>query len=293
MDLRFGCLTGQYQPFAELLADWLRLEELGFDQAFVFDHFSPEFAPDAPLLECWTLLAALAARTSTIRVGTAVTNGSIRHPAILCKQAITVDQVSGGRLDLAIGSGYYETELGMLGMDDLGNRARSERLREVVQVLDRGLRAETVSHDGRHWRLVDVPMGPGSVQQPRVPIWVAAQGPFSIETAALYADVLVTLGDPGDQPGETAPKLGRRFERLAEACRAVDRDPAQMRRAYLVGWSDERPFGSQGEFAEFVGLLADRGVTDFILAAGQLGGRPGMERIAGWINAVRQDAMHS
>ena len=144
MDLRFGIVTGQARPFATILEDWLLIEELGFDNAWLIDHFSPDFHPNGPWLEAWTTLAALAARTSRIRIGTAVTNAAVRNPSVLCKQAITVDQVSGGRLEMGVGAGFYESEHRMLGVDYLDPRGRSERLREAVEVLDTGLRGERV-----------------------------------------------------------------------------------------------------------------------------------------------------
>lgn len=278
MRLRFGIVAAQARPFAELLSDWQYIESLGFDNAWLIDHFAPAFAPKAPWLESWTTLAALAARTERIRLGTAVTNAAVRNPGVLCKQAITVDQISGGRLEMAIGAGYYEEEQRMLGIDYPDAKGRAERLREVVQVLDKGLRGETVSLAGDHWRLDGLPMGPGPVQLPRPPIWVAAQSTFSLRTAAQYADVLVTMGDVGDQPVATLPKLLRRFERLGDICSELGRDPKTMRRAYLVGWADDRPFDSDQAFTDFVGSFAEAGVTDFMF--GLSSARATLERVA-------------
>ncbi len=280
MGLRFGIVAGQARPFAEILDDWLFIERLGFDNAWLIDHFSPDFRPNAPLLESWTTLAGLAARTSRIRIGTAVTNAAVRNPGVLCKEAITVDQISDGRLEMAVGAGYYESEHRMLGIDYLDPRGRSERLREVVQVLDAGLRGDTVALKGVHWQLDQLPMGPGPVQRPRPPIWVAAQGRFSLQTAALHADVLVTMGGPGDRPTTTLTKLRERFDRLEEHCRELSRDAAGIRRAYLVGWAEDGAFDSEQAWVDFVGSFAAIGVTDFIIGLGSVGGRAKLERLA-------------
>lgn len=288
MRLRFGIVAGQARPFAELLDDWRYIERLGFDNAWLIDHFAPAFHPDGPWLESWTTLAALAARTERIRLGTAVTNAAVRNPGVLCKQAITLDQISGGRLEMAIGAGFYEDEQRILGIDYLDARGRGERLREVVQVLDTGLRGEPVSLAGEYWRLERLPMSPGPVQQPRPPIWVAAQGAFSLRTAALHADALVTMGDVGDRPVATLPKLRRRFDRLDEICHDLGRDPKAMRRAYLAGWADDRPFASDQAFAEFVGAFAEVGVTDFMF--GLTGARASLERTAASLESLRKDA---
>jgi alkanesulfonate monooxygenase SsuD/methylene tetrahydromethanopterin reductase-like flavin-dependent oxidoreductase (luciferase family) len=258
---------------------------LGFDNAWLIDHFAPPFHPDGPWLESWTTLAALAARTQTIRLGIAVTNGALRNAGILCKQAITVDQVSQGRLEMGIGAGYYEEEQRMLGIDYPDAKGRAERLREVVQVLDEGLRGEPVSIAGKYSHLERLPMLPGPVQQPRPPIWVAAQGPYSLRTAALHADALVTLGDIGDQPAATLPKLRQRFDRFGEICQEVGRDPKAMRRAYLAGWADDRPFESDQALREFVQAFADVGVTDFMFVLSDA--RASLEQTAASLESLR------
>jgi alkanesulfonate monooxygenase SsuD/methylene tetrahydromethanopterin reductase-like flavin-dependent oxidoreductase (luciferase family) len=258
---------------------------LGFDNAWLIDHFAPPFRPDGPWLESWTTLAALAARTQKIRLGVAVTNAAVRNAGVLAKQAITIDQISQGRLEMAIGAGFYEEEQRMLGIDYPDARGRGERLREVVQVLDQGLRGETVSLAGNYSRIDRLPMAPGPVQKPRPAIWVAAQGPYSLRTAALHADCLVTMGDVGDKPEATLPKLRRRFDSFADICHEVGREAGSMRRAYLVGWSDDRPFESEQALREFVQAFAEVGVTDFMF--GLSGARASLERTAASLDALR------
>jgi alkanesulfonate monooxygenase SsuD/methylene tetrahydromethanopterin reductase-like flavin-dependent oxidoreductase (luciferase family) len=173
----------------------------------------------------------------------------------------------------------------MLGIDYPDAKGRGERLREVVQVLDQGLRGEPVSLAGNHWHIERLPMLPGPVQQPRPPIWVAAQGPYSLRTAALHADVLVTLGDIGDEPAATLPKLRQRFDRFSEICRELGRDPTAMRRAYLVGWADDKPFESDQSLREFVQAFADVGVTDFMF--GLSDARASLEQTAASLESLR------
>ena len=224
-------------------------------------------------------------RTHRIRLGVAVTNAAVRNAGVLCKQAITFDQISQGRLEMAIGAGFYEGEQRMLGIDYPDAKGRGQRLREVVEVLDQGLRGETVSLVGNYWRIDRLPMGPGPVQKPRPPIWVAAQGPYSLRTAALHADALVTMGDVGDQPAATLPKLRQRFDRFGEICHEVGRDPQTMRRAYLVGWADDRPFESDQALREFVQAFAEVGVTDFMF--GLSGARASLEQTAASLESLR------
>src|ERR1700737_4244027 len=100
MALRFGVIVDQMPPFPSLVDDWRRFEQLGFDNAWLIDHFSPDVGPQAPILESWAALAALATQTDQIRLGTAVTNAAVRNPGLLCKQALTVDHISRGRLEM-------------------------------------------------------------------------------------------------------------------------------------------------------------------------------------------------
>jgi alkanesulfonate monooxygenase SsuD/methylene tetrahydromethanopterin reductase-like flavin-dependent oxidoreductase (luciferase family) len=114
---------------------------------------------------------------------------------------------------------------------------------------------------------------------------VAAQGPYSLRTAALHADALVTLGDIGDQPAATLPKLRQRFDRFGEICQEVGRDPKAMRRAYLAGWADDRPFESDQALREFVQAFADVGVTDFMFVLSDA--RASLEQTAASLESLR------
>jgi alkanesulfonate monooxygenase SsuD/methylene tetrahydromethanopterin reductase-like flavin-dependent oxidoreductase (luciferase family) len=266
--VRFGFIVGQSRPFEEQVADWLLIERLGFDNGWLIDHVAPEFAPTAKLFEAWTTLAAIAARTTTIRIGTAITNVALRNPGLLAKQAITVDQISGGRLEMGVGAGFYESEQRMLGIEYPDAAGRARRLREAVQVFDTGLRGEPVGLDGEFWKLDRLPMAPGPVQQPRPPLWIAASRAASLRTAAEYADVLMTMGEPDAAESATLPMLRDRFARFDALATEAGRAPAELRRAYLVGWADDRPFEGGGRLAEFVGAFADVGVTDFIFGIG-------------------------
>ncbi|MDE0233863.1 MAG: LLM class flavin-dependent oxidoreductase, partial [bacterium] len=105
---RFGVYTPQWKPYQVLLDNWRYFEELGFDSIWPCDHFHNPGHPDKPFFEGWTVLAALAAETSRIRVGVLVSSNTFRHPALLAQQAITLDHVSEGRLDFGVGAGWYE-----------------------------------------------------------------------------------------------------------------------------------------------------------------------------------------
>lgn len=263
MPIRFGATILQTTPFPALRDDFVFAESIGLDNAWVIDQFRLDGAPEVPLLEAWTALAALATATDRIRIGSLVTNVAMRNPGLLAKSALTVDQISTGRLDVAVGAGYYQSEHEDLGVDFLDPAGRSTRLREVVETLDHALRGETVTIDGEHVRLNEVIFRPHPTQQPRPPLWVAAQGPKALRTAAMFADVVVTLGEHGEGIERSLPTFRARMEQLDEMCVAIGRDPASLRRCYYGGWASEPIFGSLDTTADLIGRYAEAGATDF------------------------------
>ena len=186
--LRFGVVTLQNAPWTTLVERWQCLGELGFDSAWVADHFVNPFFPSEPFLDGWTLLSALATQTKRIRLGTIVTNISLHNPAVLAKQALTVDHVSGGRLELGIGAGGAETDHTRTGAPDWNPPERAARLREVVEILDQMLRNEVTTYQGHYYQIESAEMHPAPLQRPRPPLTLAALGSKSLKTAARYAD---------------------------------------------------------------------------------------------------------
>lgn len=263
MSVGFGATIVQVVAFSELLDDFEFAESIGLDNGWVIDQFGIDEAPEVTLLEAWTTLAAVAARTERIGIGTMVTNAAMRHPAVLAKSILTVDQISGGRVVTAIGGGFYPAEHATLGIDFLDGIGRTERLRETVELLDRALRGDTVSYAGDHVEIDHATFRPEPTQLPRPPIWVAAQGPRSLRTGARLADGIVTLGAE-DQGIETSLPLFRaRMERADEICAEEGRDPTTLRRCYFSGWADEPIFASVDAATEIIGSYIEAGATDF------------------------------
>ena len=263
MPTHFGVTLIQLVSYADLRDDFLFSETIGMDNAWVIDQFWIDGAPEIPLLEAWTTLAAAAADTSKIRIGSMVTNVANRNPGILAKSILTVDQISGGRVNVAVGGGYYESEHRALGIDFLDPKGRGARLRETVAILDEALRGHTVDHAGVHYRLSDAAFTPEPTQKPRPPIWVAAQATESLRTAARLADGVVSLGEYGKGIDESLPAYRARMERLDEICQAEGRDPSEVRRCYFAGWADEPLFESVDATTHIVGRYVEAGATDF------------------------------
>src|SRR5438045_6611008 len=123
-------------------------DDLGFHSVWDCDHFVQPSRPTGPYFEAWTLLAGLAAVTSRIRIGVLVSSNTFRHPALLAKQAVTVDHLSNGRLELGLGAGWFEAEHRMFGIDFPDPAERVARFREAVEVIDQLLRNDETTYHG-------------------------------------------------------------------------------------------------------------------------------------------------
>jgi len=258
--LAFGVLTFQAMAYPDLRDDVQFAQRIGLDNVWLADQAVPD---RLSILEAWTALAALAADTSRIRIGTLVTNAALRNPMLLARQALTVDQISGGRLEVGIGAGYYQDDHRWLGIDYLDPKGRVQRLTEVAEVLDRALRGERVSYSGTHVRLDDAP-SVTPVQRPRPPIWIAVHSATSQRLAARLAEGAALVGDEGLGLEQTLPRFGERMQQLDEFCVAQGRDPKSLRRGYLAGFANEPVFSSKDSAADFVGRFAEAGATDFV-----------------------------
>ena len=232
--LRFQVLTLPNAPWNELAGRFRRLEELGFDVAAIADHFVDWTNPPSPWLEAWTLLAAAARETSRIRLCTCVSQIPLRDPAMFARQALTVDHVSAGRLDVGLGLGLpIDPSYDMMGIPNWSNAERAARFREYVAIVDRLLSNEVSSFEGRYYRIRDAIMNPRPVQRPRPPLLIAAMGPRMLEQAAEHADIWNSLSFAETfekQLGETR----ERIDRVNAHCAAIGRDPGGIVFSYQM-----------------------------------------------------------
>jgi len=163
--------------FDVILERTLAAEAAGFDSVWLMDHLAAPAASDQDTFEGWTLAAALAARTTRIRIGHLVTCDPFRHPAVLAKMAATVDVLSGGRLELGIGWGSVAEELAAYGIGAGPPRVRAARLAESLRVLDLMFAGERFDFDGEHFTLRGAIGRPVPVQRPRPPVHIGGAGP--------------------------------------------------------------------------------------------------------------------
>ncbi len=276
--IRFGLCTDQNLPWPTLVERWQYFERLGFDSAWDCDHFNQPSRPTGPYYEGWTLLAALAARTERIRVGVLVSSNTFRHPGLLAQEAITVDHVSNGRLELGFGAGWFVPEHQRFGIPFPAPGELVDRFREAVQVLDSLLRNETTTHAGRHYRLEGAYVRPGPIQKPRPPFTLGAHKPRMLRICAEYADAWNSFG--------SVAEMRERNQILDEQCTAVGRDPRAIWRSFY-GWASQMasqgmpdPWSSVGAFEEMVGRYGEAGVNEFVIDAPGPAQFPVLERIA-------------
>lgn len=272
--VRFGLVIPQLVPWPGMLERWRTAEDLGFDSAWVVDHFVNPAMHTGRWFEGWTMLAALAARSSRIRLGALVTSISFRNPAVLAKEALTVDHISEGRLELGLGAGGQPRDHTMTGGEPWSPAERVARFAEFVSVVDGLLRSEEpYSWQGRYYSVRDAIMTPGPMQRPRPPITIGATGPKMLEIAARYADTLNTSGAGGGHRAsdltsdEAVANVRRRNEQLDELCARQGRDPRTLRRSLLAGGgsSPENPWQSVEGFEDFVGRYREAGISEFLL----------------------------
>jgi alkanesulfonate monooxygenase SsuD/methylene tetrahydromethanopterin reductase-like flavin-dependent oxidoreductase (luciferase family) len=258
--LTFGIQTVQNKTWPEMVETWRRVEALGFDSAWLPDHFVPTFRRELPFMEAWTLLAGLATVTSRIRLGVLVSCNTFRHPALLAKEAVTVDHISRGRLELGIGAGWVEFEHEMFGVLYPDAPQRVGMYGEAVEIVDRLLRNELTTFTGEYYRLTDAPFRPGPIQKPRPPLTLAAHSPRMLRIIAPYADRWNSMG--------SVAEMRERGARLDDACRAIGRDPSGIIRSLLhvpMIMPGEHPWDSADAFADYVGRFTEAGVNEFIL----------------------------
>src|ERR1700724_1405399 len=174
--MRVGLDVAQHQLLWPELVERVQFAEArGFDGAWVFDHSTPLYGdPNGPCLEAWTLLAGLAALTSRIRLGVLVTGITYRHPSILATQAITVDHISNGRLEIGIGTAWHQPEHEALGIPFPPIKERAERLEEGVQAIRLLMTKDRASFSGQHYRLLDARYYPRTLYRAHSPPLVRA-----------------------------------------------------------------------------------------------------------------------
>jgi F420-dependent oxidoreductase-like protein len=286
--IRFGVQTPpQNTNWNELAEAWRLIDETGYDTAWTFDHFFPIFTdPSGPCFEGWTALAALAAQTKHVEIGTLVTGNTYRHPAVLANMAATVDHASGGRLILGIGAAWFELEHNAYGIafQTVGERIR--RLDEACEIIKLLWSQKQTTFEGRYYQIKDAYCEPKPLRRPRPPFMIGGSGEkLMLRVIAKHAEMWNTFGSP-----ET---FRHKIAVLREHCEAIGRncdeievswlgttfvtDSKEQKEAIVQGVSKAMNLsiedatqrvlvGSVAEISERIRQFIESGVTHFILS---------------------------
>jgi alkanesulfonate monooxygenase SsuD/methylene tetrahydromethanopterin reductase-like flavin-dependent oxidoreductase (luciferase family) len=277
--MRFGILTAPQQVrYDEILRVWREADTVPeIEHAWLFDHLMPIGGdPDGPILEGWTLLSALAAQTSRLRIGLLVTSNRFRPPAMLAKIATTVDIVSGGRLDFGIGAGSRPShplarrEYDAHGLPYHDQADAVAALAEACTVIRRlWTSPEPFDFAGSHVRLTGAFGNPKPVQHPHPPIMIGGRASATLRVVAEHANL---WNIPGG--GDIADLAGR-SRLLDKYCAEIGRDPAEITRSIFLPVDYERPEVTRAKIAE----AADAGFGHFVLGLAD----PYPEGVAQWV----------
>lgn len=262
--LRFCAYQYQHEALDVLAQRWLKAEELGFDVVWNCDTVVEPDRPRHPMYDGPTTLTLMASATSQIRVGTLVSSLYFRQPVPLAKASMTLDHLTGGRLELALGVGDPSAGGPVVGID-WSPAEQVSRFREFVELVDLLLRQEVTSYDGAYYRCTEAEIVPSPVQRPRPPITIAAHGPKMLAIAARYGD---GWSQWGGYEVETEADLYRvtaqRCERFDELVERQGRDPRDIRHS-LVCFPPLTPWESPDYFTDMVGRFRSVGIDEFVL----------------------------
>ncbi len=290
--VKFSIWTSNARPWSEMLDVATYADGAGWHSLWYADHFmaqtDDDSTGDGPALECWSILAAIAAAVPRLRLTSMVSPVTIHHPVVLAKRVTTVDQISGGRVVFGLGAGWQVNEHRAYGFDLPDPGERVTHFIESIQVIRHLLDDRRANFAGRWYTLTDAAFEPKPVQSP-LPLLVGTGSPRMMRATARYANEWNTWGDP--------PQVRERTEQFVAACEAVGRDPQTMRRsaqALVFFTADDAArdkltkrvpegrslVGNSAQLVDLIGGYVDAGVDEFALPDFTLGETPAQRREA-------------
>lgn len=245
--------------YPELERFWRTADEFGFEAVWDYDHFYGLVDNAKPTHEGWTILAAMAVVVRNARVGCMVTGVTYRNPAVLAKMAVTVDHISGGRLDFGVGAGWHEAEHRGYGIEFPSAGTRVAMLGEALTVIRRLWTEDSVTFDGRFYTLRDALCEPKPIQRPHPPIVIGGSRPKMLRVIARHAD-------EWNMPTSHGPaEWGDASAGLDEACAEIGRDPAEVRRSVQFFLHPREPDQVAGQL-ELLPRYAELGCQHAVLS---------------------------
>ncbi|MGP4001153.1 LLM class flavin-dependent oxidoreductase [Streptomyces sp. 8N706] len=268
--MRTGVLILPEKRWPNAVHQWRTVDELGFDSAWTYDHLSWRGLQDGAWFSTFPVLTAAACSTRRVTLGTLVTSPNFRHPVTAAKDAIAVDDISGGRFVLGIGAGSVGSgDSNVTTKQSFSRRERTDRFEEFVELTDKLLREPVTTHHGAHFSAHEARMIPGCVQRPRLPLAIAATGPKGLTLAARHGQAWVTVGPTdwarGFTPEECLESVTAQVTALREACARVGRDDADLDRIFVVTDMAGDFLKSPKSFLHLAELYALAGITHLVV----------------------------
>ncbi len=286
--MRFGHWIGNGLGWDAILDSGKRAEATGWDGLWFADHFMPFGGdPTGPIHEAWSVLSALGVATEKVRLGPLVCGNTYRNPAVLAKQAVTADHISGGRVVLGLGSGWQENEHIAYGIDYGTFTDRFNKLEEALQILIALRAGESVDFDGEHYQMQQAPLSPAPVGD--LPILIGGGGEKkTLRMVAQYADEWNVWADNEIMAAKSVV-LDQHCERLARDPKAIQRSAV----ALLFLCDDEasatalrergipRPalIGTAPQLQEQMAAFVEMGVDEVIIPDFNLGEPPARDEL--------------
>jgi alkanesulfonate monooxygenase SsuD/methylene tetrahydromethanopterin reductase-like flavin-dependent oxidoreductase (luciferase family) len=277
---RFGVHVGQQAcSMQELRRTWRLVEDLGYDWVSVWDHFyASQIERSHDCFEAMACHAALATTTTRPRVGCLVYSAGYRHPAVFANSAVTIDHLSGGRVELGLGAGWHQEEYSSYGIPFEPGAIRLRRLREYAEIVRALLHDESVTFDGEFWQLREARCDPKALQPGGPRLWIGAHGPRALAQAG-------QLGDGWNTPFVSSEEFGRRAEIVRANVPGLRTFETGVTLALVHGESDPLPrlqewfgeaasqvepgtlYGSSARIIDAVGRYVDAGADWILIAA--------------------------
>jgi alkanesulfonate monooxygenase SsuD/methylene tetrahydromethanopterin reductase-like flavin-dependent oxidoreductase (luciferase family) len=264
--MRLGVVIPQVRPWQQLAQDFAWAEDVGYDVAYVYDHLTHPTAAGGWLADGFTTLAAVAARTSRIELGTLVASATLHSPVALARLAATTDDISGGRLVLGLGAG--SPLCARADRDESPTPAQMHaRLADVLVGMGAVFGGATAwQGETRSFAGLETTGLPPGARRPY--LMLAAHGPRTIALAVRHADAWNTYGGPGSsllEPPEYWAAVESQVARFTAACAVAGRDPGELRRSLLLGYGTVRPTRSVAEYTEAIARAGELGFDELVV----------------------------
>ena len=244
---------------------WARAERLGLHAAYTYDHLSWRSFRDKTWMSMVPVLVAAASETTTLRLGPLVTTPNFRHPLLLAKDLIAIDDISEGRLSVGIGAGGRGFDATVLANAQWSMSERHERFKEFTTTVVQLLSEPASTIEGTYYPIQESRQFPGPVQRPHPPIYVSALGAKSIAFAAQVGDGWVSVGGLSHEGRTTEDAVRVQSRQLDEALEREGRDFGDFERLYLDGFGDESPLASYEHFLDFAGRFHELKITELVI----------------------------